>query len=81
MAKNQELIGGVKAYHDKLFELFKEWAKDKKNDKRRLLLLDLLNPTLTLKEVCTILQVCSATVRRWTNKKKLECFRTEGGHR
>ena len=81
MAKNQELIQGISAYHDKLFELLKKWIRDEKNDKRRFLLLDLLNPTLTLEEARTILQVCSTTARRWTNEGKLGCFRTKGGQR
>ena len=81
MDRNQKLIWGISAYHEKLFELFKEWKKDKKNDERSKLLEELLNPVLTLEEARILLCICPTTARRWTNKKKLDCFRTPGGQR
>jgi excisionase family DNA binding protein len=41
----------------------------------------LLDPTLTLQETATLLAVCPATVRRYTNRGALRCFRTPGNQR
>lgn len=41
----------------------------------------LLDPTLTLREAALLLDVCPATVRRYTNRGLLKCFRTPGNQR
>jgi len=41
----------------------------------------LLDPTLTLQEAALLLDVCPATVRRYTNRGLLNCFRTPGNQR
>ncbi|MCW5937151.1 MAG: helix-turn-helix domain-containing protein [Fimbriimonadaceae bacterium] len=41
----------------------------------------LVDPELTLEEASRLLGVCPATVRRYTNRKWLECHRTKGGQR
>lgn len=41
----------------------------------------LLDPTLTLREAALLLDVCPTTVRRYTNRGLLNCFRTPGNQR
>ena len=41
----------------------------------------LLDPTLTLAEVAVLLDVCTTTVRRYTDRGVLRCFRTPGNQR
>lgn len=41
----------------------------------------LLDPELTLEETARLLDVCPTTVRRYTNKGLLRCFRTPGNQR
>lgn len=41
----------------------------------------LLDPTLTLEEVSVLLGVCRTTVRRYTDRGVLRCFRTPGNQR
>jgi len=41
----------------------------------------LLDPVLTLQETAILLDVCSTTVRRYTNRGVLNCFRTPGNQR
>ncbi len=41
----------------------------------------LLDPTLTLQETALLLGVCPTTVRRYTNRGILKCFRTPGNQR
>ena len=41
----------------------------------------LLDPTLTIAETATLLGVCRTTVRRYTNRGVLKCFRTPGNQR
>lgn len=41
----------------------------------------LLDPTMTLREVALLLDVCPTTVRRYTNRGLLNCFRTPGNQR
>ena len=41
----------------------------------------LLDPTLTLSETATLLGVCPTTVRRYTKRGVLNCFRTPGNQR
>ena len=41
----------------------------------------LLDPTLTLQEAALLLGVCPTTVRRYTNRGILRCFRTPGNQR
>lgn len=41
----------------------------------------LLDPTLTLQEAALLLGVCPTTVRRYTNRGILKCFRTPGNQR
>ena len=41
----------------------------------------LLDPVLTLQETAVLLDVCPTTVRRYTNRGVLNCFRTPGNQR
>ncbi len=41
----------------------------------------MLDPTLTLRETATLLGVCPTTVRRYTKRGVLKCFRTPGNQR
>ncbi len=41
----------------------------------------LLDPTLTLREASLLLDVCPTTVRRYTNRGLLNCYRTPGNQR
>ncbi|MGI5817519.1 MAG: MerR family transcriptional regulator [Armatimonadota bacterium] len=41
----------------------------------------LLDPTLTLREAALLIDVCPTTVRRYTNRGLLNCFRTPGNQR
>ena len=41
----------------------------------------LLDPTLTLREAALLLDVCPTTVRRYTNRGLLNCYRTPGNQR
>jgi len=41
----------------------------------------LLDPTLTLSETATLVGVCPTTVRRYTKRGVLKCFRTPGNQR
>lgn len=41
----------------------------------------LLDPTLTLRETALLLDVCPATVRRYTDRGVLSCYRTAGNQR
>ena len=41
----------------------------------------LLDPTLTLSETAALLGVCPTTVRRYTKRGALKCFRTPGNQR
>ena len=41
----------------------------------------LLDPTLGLKDCSLLLGVCATTVRRYTNRGLLRCFRTPGNQR
>lgn len=48
---------------------------------REALVQRLLDPTLTLEEVSLLLGVCRTTVRRYTDRGVLRCFRTPGNQR
>jgi len=41
----------------------------------------LLDPTLTLSETAALVGVCPTTIRRYTNRGVLKCFRTPGNQR
>ena len=41
----------------------------------------LLDPTLSLEETARLLNVCPTTVRRYTNRGILSCYRTAGNQR
>jgi excisionase family DNA binding protein len=41
----------------------------------------LMDPVLTLEEAATLLDVCPTTVRRYTNRGVLKCYRTPGNQR
>jgi excisionase family DNA binding protein len=55
--------------------------KPRVRESREELLQRLLDPVLSLEETALLLGVCSATVRRYTNKGHLNHFRTEGNQR
>ncbi len=51
------------------------------SETRQELVQRLLDPTLTLREASLLLDVCPTTVRRYTNRGLLKCFRTPGNQR
>jgi len=51
------------------------------SETRQELVQRLLDPTLTLREASLLLDVCPTTVRRYTNRGLLNCFRTPGNQR
>ena len=51
------------------------------SETRQELVQRLLDPTLTLREASLLLDVCPTTVRRYTNRGLLSCFRTPGNQR
>ncbi len=55
--------------------------RTRREETREELLSRLLDPVLTLEETARILQVCSTTVRRYTNKGLLTCERSPGNQR
>jgi excisionase family DNA binding protein len=62
--------------------LVRETDSDPKRlESRDELLSRLLDPVLTLEETAIVLNVCPATVRRYTNKGVLPHFRTQGNQR
>ena len=48
---------------------------------RQQLVQRLLDPTLTLREAALLIDVCPTTVRRYTDRGLLNCFRTPGNQR
>jgi len=56
-------------------------AEGSPRETREALLQRLLDPTLTLQEAATLLGVCTTTVRRYTDRGLLRCFRTPGNQR
>jgi len=53
----------------------------KATETRQELVQRLLDPTLTLREAALLIDVCPTTVRRYTNRGLLNCFRTPGNQR
>ncbi|OYT73997.1 MAG: hypothetical protein CFK49_03555 [Armatimonadetes bacterium JP3_11] len=68
-----------------------EWTDDRvtrkyypvrgRDESREELIARLTDPVLTLEETARLLGVCPATVRRYTDRGWLRCFRTEGNQR
>ncbi|MCS7301343.1 MAG: helix-turn-helix domain-containing protein [Fimbriimonadales bacterium] len=68
-----------------------EWTDDRvtrkyypvrgRHESREELIARLTDPVLTLEETARLLGVCPATVRRYTDRGWLRCFRTEGNQR
>jgi excisionase family DNA binding protein len=52
-----------------------------RDESREELIARLTDPVLTLEETARLLGVCPATVRRYTDRGWLRCFRTEGNQR
>lgn len=52
-----------------------------RDESREELIARLTDPVLTLEETARLLGVCPATVRRYTDRGWLHCFRTEGNQR
>jgi excisionase family DNA binding protein len=50
-------------------------------ESREQLVQRLLDPVLTLEEAAMLLDVCPTTVRRYTNRGVLKCYRTPGNQR
>jgi len=50
-------------------------------ESREQLVQRLLDPVLSLEEAATLLDVCPTTVRRYTNRGILKCYRTPGNQR
>ncbi|MFN3649015.1 MAG: helix-turn-helix domain-containing protein [Armatimonadota bacterium] len=80
---------GAEARMDQYRELLRRFreeedpgpARGRARESRDELLQRLLDPVLTLEETAVLLDVCPATVRRYTNKGQLKHFRTEGNQR
>lgn len=53
----------------------------KATETRQELVQRLLDPVLTLREAALLIDVCPTTVRRYTNRGLLNCFRTPGNQR
>jgi excisionase family DNA binding protein len=58
-----------------------EQVEGSPRETREVLLRRLLDPTLTLEETALLLGVCPTTVRRYTNRGVLACYRTPGNQR
>jgi excisionase family DNA binding protein len=58
-----------------------EQVEGSPRETREILLRRLLDPTLTLEETALLLGVCPTTVRRYTNRGVLACYRTPGNQR
>lgn len=58
-----------------------EGKSRKATETRQELVQRLLDPTLTLREAALLIDVCPTTVRRYTNRGLLNCFRTPGNQR
>ncbi len=56
-------------------------GRKRASETRQELVQRLLDPTLTLREASLLLEVCPTTVRRYTNRGLLNCFRTPGNQR
>lgn len=52
-----------------------------RDESREELIARLTDPVLTLEETARLLGVCPATIRRYTDRGWLRCFRTEGNQR
>ncbi len=63
------------------FEEEKQGRRRRPAETREQLVGRLLDPTLTLQETALLLGVCPTTVRRYTNRGALQCFRTPGNQR
>ena len=63
------------------FEEEKHGRRRRPAETREQLVGRLLDPTLTLQETALLLGVCPTTVRRYTNRGALQCFRTPGNQR
>jgi len=55
--------------------------RGKRKETRQELMQRLLNPELTVREAAILLNVCPATIRRYTNCGALRCHRTPGRQR
>ena len=58
-----------------------EKAESSPRERRDELVQRLLDPTLNLHEAAVLLGVCRTTVRRYTDRGLLRCFRTPGNQR
>jgi len=58
-----------------------EGRSRKTTETRQDLVQRLLDPVLTLREAALLIDVCPTTVRRYTNRGLLNCFRTPGNQR
>lgn len=66
---------------DEEYEEEKQGRRRRPAETREQLVGRLLDPTLTLQETALLLGVCPTTVRRYTNRGALQCFRTPGNQR
>lgn len=86
---NQEVRDRLLALHarQQLLPLDVEAAKPPPKHPRRAaetreqLVQRLMDPVLSLDEAATLLEVCPTTVRRYTNRGILKCYRTPGNQR
>ena len=76
LARQQQLPLDIEARR-----AFTAEAADSPRETREMLLQRLLDPTLTLQEAAVLLDVCPTTVRRYTDRGVLRCFRTPGNQR
>lgn len=77
MARQQRLPMDVKESPPQPAEGRSSGAKQTREE----LIERLLDPTLTLSETAALIGVCPTTVRRYTNRGVLRCFRTPGNQR
>lgn len=76
LARQAQLPLDIEARH-----AVSEGAEGSPRATREALVQRLLDPTLTLEEVSLLLGVCRTTVRRYTDRGVLRCFRTPGNQR
>ena len=76
LARQAQLPLDIEARH-----AVSEGAEGSPRATRETLVQRLLDPTLTLEEVSLLLGVCRTTVRRYTDRGVLRCYRTPGNQR
>jgi len=76
LARQAQLPLDIEARH-----AVSEGVEGSPRETREALVQRLLDPTLTLEEVAVLLGVCRTTIRRYTDRGVLRCYRTPGNQR